>query len=128
RHVPPRFRWSWCWWRAWRTGYVRGMVERQERGADVVVVMGVSGCGKTTIARRVASRLGAEFVEGDELHPEANVAKMRSGQPLTDEDRWPWLRDVACRIGQLTEKDNGGVVTCSALKRAYRDVLRDGRP
>lgn len=87
--------------------------------------MGVSGCGKSTIGQRIAAKLGADFVEGDDLHPERNVAKMRSGEPLTDEDRWPWLHDVAARIGDLAGSEHGGVVTCSALKRAYRDVLRE---
>ena len=87
-----------------------------------VVVMGVSGSGKTTIARDLAARLGLRLVEGDELHPAANVAKMASGVPLDDEDRWPWLDAVAARL------EPGVVVTCSALKRAYRDRLRAAAP
>jgi gluconokinase len=87
-----------------------------------VVVMGVSGSGKTTIARGVADRLGLRLVEGDELHPAANVAKMASGVPLDDEDRRPWLDAVAERL------EPGVVVTCSALKRSYRDRLRAAAP
>ena len=85
-----------------------------------VVVMGVSGCGKTTVGIALAERLGARFVEGDRLHPEANVAKMRAGIPLDDADRWPWLDAVASALA------NGGptVASCSALKRDYRDRLR----
>lgn len=90
--------------------------------------MGVSGSGKTTIGERVAARLGYEFLEGDDRHPPANVAKMRSGDPLTDEDRWPWLRDLAGWIGERLDAGSGGVVTCSALRRSYREVLRAGRP
>jgi len=88
----------------------------------VVVVMGVSGSGKSTVGRELAARLGVPYAEGDDFHPPANVAKMASGQPLTDTDRWPWLRALA---GWITEHSaSGGVVTCSALKRAYRDLLR----
>lgn len=94
----------------------------------VLVVMGVSGSGKTTVGRPLADRLGWHFVEGDEVHPPANVAKMRSGQPLTDDDRWPWLRKVADVIDEDLRAGHSAVVTCSALKRAYRDVLSDGRP
>ena len=89
----------------------------------VVVVMGVSGCGKSTVAALLAGELGWPFEEGDSLHPAANVAKMASGHPLTDEDRWPWLRLVAEWIDARLDAGGGGVVTCSALKRSYRDVL-----
>lgn len=85
-----------------------------------VVVMGVSGCGKTTVGLALAERLGARFVEGDRLHPEVNVAKMRAGIPLADADRWPWLDAVAAALA-----DGGPVVaSCSALKHSYRDRLR----
>ncbi|MDM4762422.1 gluconokinase [Galbitalea sp. SE-J8] len=86
--------------------------------------MGVAGSGKSTLAATLAERLGWPFAEGDALHPEANVAKMAAGTPLTDEDRWPWLERVAAWIRQREEAGEPGVVTCSALKRAYRDVLR----
>lgn len=90
----------------------------------VIVVMGVSGAGKSTIARTLAEELGWDFAEGDDLHPDANVAKMASGQALTDEDRWPWLARVAGWIDDEIGARRHGVITCSALKRAYRDVLR----
>lgn len=88
-----------------------------------LVVMGVSGSGKTTVARILADRLGWTFAEADEFHPEANVAKMAAGTPLTDEDRWPWLRAIAAWIGDREQAGESSVVTCSALRRAYRDIL-----
>lgn len=90
----------------------------------VLVVMGVSGSGKSTVARLVAERLGWGLAEGDDLHPASNVAKMQAGQPLTDEDRWPWLGSIAAWIRERSAAGTPGVVTCSALKRSYRDVLR----
>jgi gluconokinase/shikimate kinase len=86
--------------------------------------MGVSGSGKSTVAGLLAGRLGWDLAEGDDLHPEANVAKMHAGEPLTDEDRWPWLESIADWIRSHTEAGNPGVVTCSALKKRYRDILR----
>jgi gluconokinase len=86
-------------------------------------MMGVSGSGKTTIARGVAERLGWEVVEGDGFHPPANVAKMSAGIPLQDEDRWPWLAAIAARIDALRAAGRSAVVACSALKRSYRAVL-----
>ena len=90
----------------------------------ILVIMGVSGSGKTTIAKGICERLGWEFQEGDALHPPANVEKMKGGTPLTDEDRWPWLRASAARIDRWRAAGEGGVVTCSALKRAYREIGR----
>jgi gluconokinase len=90
----------------------------------VVVVMGVSGAGKSTVTRRVSKRLGWDFEEGDALHPAANVAKMAAGEPLTDADRRPWLEAVAAWIDAELESGRHGVITCSALKRRYRDQLR----
>ncbi|MET1064739.1 MAG: gluconokinase [Arthrobacter sp.] len=90
----------------------------------VLVIMGVSGSGKSTVAGLLADRLGWDLAEGDDLHPPANVAKMQAGQPLTDEDRWPWLETIAGWIKGHTEAGTPGVVTCSALKKRYRDVLR----
>jgi gluconokinase len=90
----------------------------------IVVVMGVSGAGKTRIGRDVARRLGWTFIEGDDLHTEANRRKMAAGTPLTDDDRWPWL-DRLCEAARGIEADGGSVViACSALRRAYRDRLR----
>jgi gluconokinase len=94
----------------------------------IIVVMGVSGSGKTTFALALGQRLGWPVVEGDQLHPAANVAKMAAGVPLTDEDRWPWLDAVAARIGELETEGRSCVVTCSALRRRYRDRLREGHP
>ena len=86
--------------------------------------MGVSGAGKSTVARMLAGELGWDFAEGDDLHPPANVAKMAAGQPLTDADRAPWLEQVASWIDAEIGAGRCGVITCSALKRAYRDTLR----
>ncbi|HXV92306.1 MAG TPA: gluconokinase [Pseudonocardia sp.] len=100
----------------------------QPPGPPTLVVMGVSGVGKTSVATEIAARTGWVLAEGDDLHPEANRVKMASGRPLDDEDRWPWLRRVAEWIGAQEAAGHGAVVTCSALKRAYRDLLRDGHP
>ncbi|MGA0601131.1 gluconokinase [Caulobacter sp. KR2-114] len=90
----------------------------------VLVMMGVAGAGKSTVGRLAADRLGWPFVEGDDLHPPANVARMAAGEPLTDADRAPWLQAVAAQIDAWIAAGQGGVITCSALKRAYRDRLR----
>ena len=97
-------------------------------GTTTIVVMGVSGSGKSTVAATLVDRLGWEFAEGDDFHPPANVEKMRAGHPLDDEDRWPWLRSLAAWIGDHERAGRSVVVTCSALKRSYRDLLRDGHP
>ncbi|TDE00328.1 gluconokinase [Jiangella asiatica] len=89
-----------------------------------LVVMGVSGSGKTTVAKRLADRLGRPFVEADDMHPPANVAKMAAGTPLTDADRWPWLELVRDWLSEQTKAGRCGVITCSALRRSYRDILR----
>jgi gluconokinase len=89
----------------------------------VLVVMGVSGSGKTTIGTLLAERLGWPFEEGDSLHPLANVEKMAAGHPLTDDDRWPWLEKVADWVDARLDAHESGVITCSALKRAYRDRI-----
>jgi carbohydrate kinase (thermoresistant glucokinase family) len=94
----------------------------------IVVVMGVSASGKTTVAAMLADRLHVHFLEGDDLHPPANVQKMRGGTPLTDEDRGPWLAAIARRIDDWRAAGEGGVVTCSALKRAYRRIIVGDRP
>lgn len=85
--------------------------------------MGVSGSGKSTIASMLAARLGYTYVDGDWLHPASNIEKMRSGVPLTDEDRWPWLEAIAARAKRLRDEGTGAVIACSALKRAYRAIL-----
>lgn len=95
--------------------------------AIALVVMGVSGSGKSTIAECLAARLGWRYVDGDLFHPPANVAKMSAGHPLTDDDRWPWLRAIATEIDRLSAAGTPAVVACSALKRAYRDILVHGR-
>lgn len=91
-----------------------------------LVVMGVSGSGKTTVARAVAEQLGWVYAEGDDFHTEAAVAKMHAGRPLTDEDRRPWLRTLAAWVGARESAGDDAVLTCSALKRRYRDVLAEG--
>src|SRR3954469_19380404 len=93
----------------------------------VIVVMGVAGSGKSTIAAEIARRLEWRFAEGDAFHPAANVAKMRSGTALTDEDRAPWLDAIAAWIGETRERGERCVVACSALKRAYRERIAGGR-
>jgi gluconokinase len=89
----------------------------------VLVMMGVSGCGKSTVAEALADRLGWEFQEGDALHPAANVAKMAAGHPLNDVDRAPWLQKVAEWIESQLDAGKNGIITCSSLRKAYRDVL-----
>jgi gluconokinase len=98
-----------------------------EAACSVIVIMGVSGSGKTTVGALLAGRLHWEFADADSFHPAANVAKMRSGIPLTDEDRWPWLRAIAAWIDAERAAGRHGVVTSSALKRTYRDIIVDGR-
>ena len=93
-----------------------------------IVVMGVSGSGKSTVLRALAERLGWPAAEGDEFHPQANIEKMRSGHPLNDEDRWPWLDAIGEWIGEREATGSSALVACSALKRAYRDRLRAGHP
>jgi len=99
------------------------------RGAAVRwVVMGVSGCGKSAVGSRLAARWQVDYIEGDALHPAQNVAKMAAGQPLDDADRAGWLAALRDRIAQAVSESRGLVVSCSALKRSYRDLLREGDP
>ena len=92
-----------------------------------LVVMGVSGSGKSTIGEHLASRIGWIFEDGDQFHPASNISKMHAGQPLTDDDRWPWLRAIAAEIDRVSRSGGHVVIACSALKRAYRDILVHGR-
>jgi gluconokinase len=85
--------------------------------------MGVSGSGKSTVAKALGERLGWRFEDGDGFHPRSNVEKMAAGHPLTDEDRWPWLNAIADEIGRVCKADQHVIIACSALKHAYRDVL-----
>jgi gluconokinase len=94
----------------------------------VVVLMGVSGTGKTEVGTRLAKALGGEFVEGDDYHPPANIEKMRSGVPLDDADRQPWLETLSREIGKWLDAGKTVVLACSALKQRYRDILKAGRP
>src|SRR5438445_8091802 len=89
----------------------------------VLVLIGVTGSGKTTVAAILAGRLGWKFEEGDALHPRANIEKMGAGHPLTDADRWPWLERVADWIAERLDAGENGLITCSALKRSYRDCI-----
>lgn len=100
-----------------------GSLRRPITQPVVLVVMGVSGCGKTTVGAILAGSLGWAFEEGDALHPQSNIDKMKAGRPLTDDDRWPWLAKVADWIEARLDSGESGVITCSALKRSYRDVL-----
>jgi carbohydrate kinase (thermoresistant glucokinase family) len=93
-------------------------------GRPILIVMGVAGTGKSTLAGLLAERLNWELQEGDDLHPPANVAKMSAGIPLDDDDRWPWLDAIAAWIKVKTKSGEPGIVTCSALKKSYRDRLR----
>lgn len=94
---------------------------------SAIIVMGVSGAGKSTIAEALASRLAWRYEDGDKFHPPGNVAKMRAGQPLTDADRRPWLQAIADEIDRLSALGERAIIACSALKRAYRDILVHGR-
>ena len=93
-----------------------------------MIIAGVSGSGKTTVGALLAGRLGWRFADADDFHPAANVEKMRAGIPLTDADRWPWLRAIAAWMDERIARGEDAVVACSALKRSYRDVLLGGRP
>ncbi len=100
------------------------MVEEQCR---VIVLMGVTGCGKSTVGQLLAERLGWIYCDADDYHPAANVEKMAQGIPLDDEDRWPWLRGLADQIGAWLATGTGAIVACSALKESYRQILVDHR-
>ncbi len=111
-------------------GSPQGEADNREVIADrtILIIAGVSGSGKTTIAAALAQRLDWPFKEGDDLHPASDITKMHSGHPLDDRDRWPWLEKVAAWIDGWRQARTSGVITCSALKRSYRDFLTSGRP
>jgi gluconokinase len=98
-----------------------------EPAPRALILMGVSGSGKTTIGEQLAARIGWRYEDADTFHPPSNVAKMSAGQPLTDEDRWPWLRAIADEIDRAVAAGERIVIGCSALRRVYRDVLVHGR-
>jgi gluconokinase len=102
-------------------------VGSEGKGPCALIVMGVSGAGKSTVGEALAARLGWRYEDGDAFHPASNVAKMHAGHPLTDEDRWPWLRAIADEIDRVCKAGGQVVIACSALRRAYRDVLLHGR-
>ena len=93
----------------------------------IVVLMGVCGCGKTSVGRALADELRWVFVDADDLHPEANVAKMAAGRPLVDDDRWPWLERIADELSQMEARGAHAVLACSALRQRYRDRIAQGR-
>lgn len=95
---------------------------------DVLVVMGVSGCGKSTLAQLMGERMGWPVIEGDDLHTPNNIARMSNGIPLTDEDRAPWLDRIAAQIATWAEAGQCGIVTCSSLRRRYRERIAGGSP
>ena len=103
------------------------MNDRPDIAPCALIVMGVSGSGKSTVAAELAKQLSWTFEDGDRFHPKSNVAKMSAGRPLTDEDRWPWLRAIAGEIDRVCKAGGHVVIACSALKRAYRDILVHGR-
>src|SRR5581483_4191092 len=115
--------------RAWRDAPRLTDIDPQSgEGVRIAVVMGVSGSGKTTIGQALATRLGWRLVDAYTFHPPANVAKMSAGQPLDDADRAPWLAAIAARIDEWRGGGDKGIVSCSALKRRYRDVIVGKRP
>ncbi len=93
-----------------------------------IIIMGVSGCGKSSVGAAIANALGAKFIDGDDLHPRANIQKMASGQPLDDTDRAPWLERLNDAAYSLRHKNEVGLIVCSSLKRRYRDRLRQDNP
>ena len=106
----------------------RAMVDREESHSVPILVMGVTACGKSEIASRLAKALDVPFVEGDALHPQSNIQKMARSEPLDDDDRWPWLEALASEVANRCAMRGGAVFSCSALKRTYRHLLRDKLP
>jgi gluconokinase len=99
---------------------------RHRSNLGPIIVMGVSGCGKSSVGQAIADHFVVTFIEGDALHPQANIAKMSSGTPLSDDDRWPWLDIVAGQLASETLAHGGAVASCSSLKKSYRDRLETG--
>lgn len=97
--------------------------QQSSEHARIIIVMGVSSSGKSTVGAALGRALHAPFLDGDQYHPEANVEKMRSGKPLTDEDRWPWLEALTAALKSASEKKSIAIGACSALKRSYRDFI-----
>ncbi|MDE1239920.1 gluconokinase [Vibrio aestuarianus] len=91
-----------------------------------IIVMGVCACGKSTVGEKLAQKLGAKFIDGDDLHPKANIIKMAGGEPLNDDDRKPWLERIRDAAFSLESKNEQGIIVCSALKKTYRDQIREG--
>ncbi|MPY26544.1 gluconokinase [Shewanella psychropiezotolerans] len=91
-----------------------------------IIVMGVCGCGKSTVGSQLAEMIGAKFIDGDDLHPKANIIKMAKGKPLNDQDRGPWLERIRDAAYSIETKNETGIIVCSALKKSYRDLIRDG--
>ncbi|QFU23197.1 gluconokinase [Shewanella eurypsychrophilus] len=91
-----------------------------------IIVMGVCGCGKSTVGSQIAEKLGAKFIDGDDLHPKKNIIKMAKGEPLNDQDRGPWLERIRDAAYSIEAKNEVGIIVCSALKKNYRDIIRDG--
>jgi len=91
----------------------------------VIIVMGVSGCGKTTVGKRLSKKTGLPFFDADDFHPSENVRKMKSGQPLNDDDRHPWLENLSAKISEWN-RSGGAILACSALKKTYREILSSG--
>ena len=100
--------------------------KKMEENFTAIIVMGVSGCGKTTIGRLLAERLSWTYIESDEYHSPSDIEKMSSGVPLTDEDRWPWLKRLHNLLQDHLEKNQSVILACSALKQSYRDLLASG--
>jgi gluconokinase len=115
----------WDWERREKRGFTIGreLVDGEEEHWMIIILMGVSGSGKTTIGQRLAQALGWPFYDGDQFHPQANIAKMQQGIPLTDEDRWPWLHALRVQIAAWLQQGVSAVLACSALKQAYREYL-----
>jgi len=91
-----------------------------------IIIMGISGCGKSSVGEALARVIGAKFIDGDDLHPKANIIKMAAGNPLNDADRAPWLERIRDAAFSIEQKNETGVIVCSALKKRYRDIIREG--